>query len=92
MSQQPKLSPCRLQYTITDLLTTRAKVTNERLFIQHSKGPDYMRAAKVFNSYIAVLPPGNTAKEPNSWIIVLDIGDQTIILIGLRQVDTLGIQ
>lgn len=90
MSQQPKLSPCGLQYTVTDLLTIRARVTNECLFIKHSKGPGYLRFAKVLNSYIAVLPPGNTAKEPNPWIIALDIGDRTTIMIELRQVDPLG--
>ncbi|PTB47374.1 hypothetical protein M431DRAFT_22004 [Trichoderma harzianum CBS 226.95] len=90
MLQQPKLSPCRRQYTVTDLLITRARATNDRLLLQHDKGSDYIRATKVFNSYIAVLPPGNTAKEPNPWIIVLDIGDQTTIKIGLRQVDSLG--
>lgn len=68
MSQQLELSPCRRQYTITALLTSRAPVTNERLILQYNKGTEYMKAAKIFNSYITLSPPGNTAMEPNPWM------------------------
>ncbi|KAK3940977.1 hypothetical protein QBC46DRAFT_383788 [Diplogelasinospora grovesii] len=90
MLRLPQPPPRRREYPVTNLLTTRARAVDERLFLQHDKGPAYIRAAEVFASYIAALPPENTTKEPNRWIIVLDIGEQTTVTVELRQVDPLG--
>jgi hypothetical protein len=84
-SPKSKLSQLRWRtYSVTDLLASREQATDERLFLQHDKGPAYLRAAEVFTSYIAALPPENAAKEPNRWVIVLGIGKQTTITIELR--------
>ena len=59
-------------------------------FIQPAQEASRIKAANVIGLYLIALPPVPAAAEPNPWVIALQTGVTSAVVIELREADPLG--